>query len=98
MRTNNVRQRPDLQAQLAFNVEEEFADNRLGNRSTGHMNKDRIEGNVRQAVGSVKEVAGKVLENTRLESEGKIEKAVGKVQTAVGEVKETLKKSVDAPR
>jgi uncharacterized protein YjbJ (UPF0337 family) len=83
---------------VVFNAGEEFANGRLSNRSTNHMDKDRIEGNVRQAVGSVKEVAGKVLENTRLESEGKIEKAVGKVQTAVGEVKETLKKSVDAPR
>jgi uncharacterized protein YjbJ (UPF0337 family) len=83
---------------LAFNVHAGFANNRLGNRSRNHMNKDKIEGTVRQAVGSVKEVAGKVLENTRLQSEGKIEKAVGKVQSAVGDAKETLKKSVDAPR
>jgi uncharacterized protein YjbJ (UPF0337 family) len=93
-----VRQRPDSRVRLAFNVDEEFANGRFNNRSRSHMNKDRIEGTVRQAVGSVKEAAGKVLENTRLQSEGKIEKAVGKVQTAVGDVKETLKKSIDTPR
>jgi uncharacterized protein YjbJ (UPF0337 family) len=93
-----VWQRPDWRVRLVFNVNEGFAIIRLGNRSSNQMNKDKVEGTVRQAVGSVKEVAGKVLENTRLQSEGKIEKAVGKVQTAVGDVKETLKKSVDAPR
>jgi uncharacterized protein YjbJ (UPF0337 family) len=85
-------------AGLVLYVDEEIANFRLSNRNRNHMNKDRIEGNVRQAVGSVKEVAGKVLGNTQLQSEGRIEKAVGKAQAAVGEVKETLKKSVDAPR
>jgi uncharacterized protein YjbJ (UPF0337 family) len=74
------------------------SNSRLSNRSNSHTNKDHIEGAAKQVVGSVKEAAGKVLENTRLESEGKIEKVVGTVQTAVGDVRETLNKSVDAPR
>jgi uncharacterized protein YjbJ (UPF0337 family) len=72
--------------------------NRIGNRSGSHMNKDQVEGAAKQVVGSIKEAAGNILENTRLQSEGKIEKAVGSIQTAVGDVKETLKKSVDSPR
>ena len=49
---------PTQGVRVASNNDEEFANGRLSNRSTGRMNKDRIEGNVRQAVGSVKEVAG----------------------------------------
>jgi uncharacterized protein YjbJ (UPF0337 family) len=62
------------------------------------MNKDRIEGTAKQAVGNIKEAAGKVLDNTRLQSEGKVEKAAGKAQAAVGDVEETVKKSVHVPR
>jgi uncharacterized protein YjbJ (UPF0337 family) len=72
--------------------------NRINIRSGIYMNKDRIEGTLRQAVGTVKEATGKVLENSRLRSEGRIEKAAGKVQSAMGDVKETVKKSVDSPR
>ncbi len=76
----------------------EFSADHLNIRSNTHMNKDRIEGTVRQAVGTVKVAAGKVLKDSELQSEGKIEKAVGKVQTAVGGVREALKKSGDSPR
>ena len=55
------------------------------------MNKDRIDGAAKQAVGSVKEAAGKITHNTKLEVEGVAEKAAGKVQSTIGEAKDALK-------
>lgn len=55
------------------------------------MNKDRVDGAAKQAVGSVKEAAGKITHNTRLEVEGVAERAEGKVQSAIGAAKDALK-------
>ena len=55
------------------------------------MNKDRVEGAVRQAKGSLKEAVGKATGNRRLQSKGIVEKAGGKVQNAAGGVKDSLK-------
>ncbi len=54
------------------------------------MNKDRIEGMMDQAKGSVKEAAGKVSGDAKLEAEGKADKLSGKVQNAVGGTKDAL--------
>lgn len=56
------------------------------------MNKDRIEGAAKQAVGAVKETAGKILGDTKLQSDGKTLKVEGTVQNAVGGVVDALKK------
>lgn len=56
------------------------------------MNKDRIEGVVKQATGTVKEAAGKILGDGKLQSDGKAEKAAGTIQNAVGGVEDALKK------
>ncbi len=56
------------------------------------MDKDRIEGVLKQAKGSVKEVAGKVTGDAKLRAEGKADKIEGKVQNAVGGLKDTAKK------
>ncbi len=55
------------------------------------MDKDRIEGSAKQAMGAIKEVAGKVTGDAKLETEGKSDKAAGKVQNAVGGLKDTLR-------
>jgi uncharacterized protein YjbJ (UPF0337 family) len=55
------------------------------------MDKDRIEGSVKEIKSKIKEVAGKVLGDAKLESEGKADQVVGKVQNAAGGVKDTLK-------
>jgi uncharacterized protein YjbJ (UPF0337 family) len=55
------------------------------------MNKDRITGSAKQAVGSVKETTGKLLGDAKLEAEGKREQIAGKIQNAVGGVKDALK-------
>lgn len=55
------------------------------------MDKDRIDGALKQAKGSVKETAGKLLGDAKLKNEGKADKVAGKVQNAVGGAKDALK-------
>ncbi|RAI39045.1 CsbD family protein [Rhodoplanes roseus] len=55
------------------------------------MDKDRIEGSLDQAKGTVKEGAGKLMGDKKLEAEGKADKVSGKVQNTVGGVKDTLR-------
>lgn len=46
---------------------------------------DKIEGNVKEAVGEVKSAIGQATDNPRLEGEGAAEKLEGKAQQAEGE-------------
>ncbi|MDB5511785.1 MAG: hypothetical protein JWR08_1268 [Enterovirga sp.] len=55
------------------------------------MDKDRIEGALEKAKGTLKDLAGKVTGDTKLEAEGKTQKAAGTVQNTVGGVKDTLR-------
>ena len=55
------------------------------------MDKDRIAGAAKQAVGAVKEVAGKIMGDAKLNAEGKAEKVEGKVQNAVGGAKDAAR-------
>jgi uncharacterized protein YjbJ (UPF0337 family) len=55
------------------------------------MNRDRVEGSIKQATGAVKEAVGKATGNRQLQSKGVAEKAGGRVQNAVGGVKDSLK-------
>jgi uncharacterized protein YjbJ (UPF0337 family) len=55
------------------------------------INKDQVEGRVKEAKGTIKEVAGKLVGNESLEAKGKIQKNVGKVQAKFGDVKEDVK-------
>src|SRR5258707_15165202 len=48
------------------------------------MNKDRVAGATKEAVGGIKEKAGKALGDTEVEVEGKAKEAEGKVQNAAG--------------
>ena len=54
--------------------------------------RDKAEGALHQAKGSVKEVAGKISNNRKLEAEGTVEKVAGKAQTKVGQVKKVIGK------
>lgn len=56
------------------------------------MDKNRIEGSVKQAKGAVKETAGKILGDAKLKGEGKADKVDGKIQNAVGSLKDSLRK------
>jgi len=59
------------------------------------MDKDRVEGVVHQAKGSVKETADKVTGDKRTQAEGAAEKAAGKVQNTAGGVKDAAKDMSD---
>jgi len=55
------------------------------------IDKDRADGSLNQAKGSVKEAAGKLTGDSKLEAEGKSDKLGGKIQNAIGGIKDALK-------
>jgi uncharacterized protein YjbJ (UPF0337 family) len=55
------------------------------------INKDQVEGRVKEATGKVQEVAGKAVGNTKQEVKGTINKTVGAAQAKYGDVKSDLK-------
>ena len=55
------------------------------------MDKDRIDGAVKQAKGALKEAAGKVLGDSKLVADGKSDKVEGKLQNAVGGAKDAIR-------
>ena len=57
------------------------------------MNKDQVEGTVKDAIGKAQEKAGAVTGSTKQEAKGLIKQAEGKLQKATGDVKEALKNS-----
>jgi uncharacterized protein YjbJ (UPF0337 family) len=59
------------------------------------MDKDRVEGSVKQAKGAVKEAWGKVTGDAKTQAEGKADKAEGKVQNAVGGVKDKAREALE---
>jgi uncharacterized protein YjbJ (UPF0337 family) len=54
--------------------------------------KDKVEGALHQAKGTVKEKIGHATNNPDLEGEGTAEKVGGKVQKKVGDVEKVLEK------
>jgi uncharacterized protein YjbJ (UPF0337 family) len=58
------------------------------------MDKDRIEGSLKQGAGAVKEGVGKVIGDKKIEAEGVAEKAEGKVQNSVGGAKDAVRDAV----
>lgn len=59
------------------------------------MDKNRIEGNVDKAKGSVKDSAGKVLGNDRLRAEGQADKAKGHIKDAAGKAADAARHGID---
>ncbi len=59
------------------------------------VDKDRIEGGLNQAKGSVKETFGKATGDTKTQAEGAADKAAGKVQSAVGGAKDAVRDAAD---
>ena len=58
------------------------------------MDKQRVEGGLKKATGTVKEKAGKMMHNRRLRNEGEAEKAEGRVRSAVGHAKDAARELV----
>jgi uncharacterized protein YjbJ (UPF0337 family) len=55
------------------------------------MDKDRVEGSLKQAKGAIKATVGKLTGDAKTEAEGNSEKAAGKVQNAIGGVKDSIR-------
>ena len=58
------------------------------------MDKQRMEGGLKKATGTIKEKAGQMTGDRDLEAEGKADKAEGKVRSAVGHVKDAAKEII----
>ena len=57
------------------------------------INKDQVDGRVKEAAGKVQEVAGRVTGSTSQELKGKVKKAVGSAQAGFGDAKERVKEN-----
>jgi uncharacterized protein YjbJ (UPF0337 family) len=55
------------------------------------MDRQRIEGGLKKATGTVKQKAGEALRDRRLENEGAAERTEGKVRSAVGKAKDAAR-------
>ncbi len=61
------------------------------------MDKNRIEGSIKEIKGAAKEAVGKVVGDAKLQNDGKTEKAVGKIQNAVGGLSDAVSDAVKKP-
>jgi uncharacterized protein YjbJ (UPF0337 family) len=61
------------------------------------MDKNRVEGSIKDVKGVAKEAVGKAIGDAKLQSDGKAEKTVGKVQNAVGGVNDAVRDAVKKP-
>jgi uncharacterized protein YjbJ (UPF0337 family) len=57
------------------------------------MDKDRIEGSMKQTKGAMKKAAGKVTGDTKLKAEGEADKTAGKIQNTVGGIKDAARQA-----
>jgi len=55
------------------------------------MDKDRIDGAAKSAVGKIKEVVGKIIGDQKAIADGEAEQKFGRVQNAVGGLKDTIR-------
>lgn len=55
------------------------------------INKDQVDGRVKEAAGKIQEVAGRVAGSPTQEIKGKVKKTVGTAQAGFGDAKESLK-------
>jgi uncharacterized protein YjbJ (UPF0337 family) len=57
------------------------------------INKDRVEGRLRETEGKIKEMAGKVTGDEKLEVKDKVQGIVGEAQSKFGDIKQDVKDS-----
>jgi uncharacterized protein YjbJ (UPF0337 family) len=58
------------------------------------MDRQRIEGGLKKATGTIKEQAGKAIGDRHLETEGKIEKTEGRLRSGVGKAMDAVREIV----
>lgn len=56
------------------------------------MNKDQVNGRIKEVKGKSKEVLGKISGRKKQEVEGNVEKNIGKAQAGLGDLKNKLQK------
>lgn len=61
------------------------------------MNKDQVQGRIREVKGEVKKDVGKAAGNKSLEREGRAQNVHGKLQAKFGDLREDIRKAEDAP-
>jgi uncharacterized protein YjbJ (UPF0337 family) len=61
------------------------------------MDKNRVEGSIKEVKGAAKEAVGKAIGDAKLQSDGKAEKTVGRVQNAVGGLNDAVRDAVKTP-
>ena len=59
------------------------------------MDRQRIEGGLKKATGSIKEQAAKALGDRHLEGEGKAEKTEGHIRSGVGRAMDAIREVVE---
>jgi uncharacterized protein YjbJ (UPF0337 family) len=59
------------------------------------MDRQRIEGGLKKATGSIKEQAGKAVGDRHLEGEGKAEKTEGHIRSGVGNAMDAIRDVVE---
>lgn len=62
------------------------------------MNKDRVEGKVKDMAGRVERQAGEWADDPKMQVKGAAKQAEGKAQNAVGQVKDAAKRSRDGDK
>ncbi len=62
------------------------------------MDRDRVEGPVKEAGGKVKEELGDMTDDERTEAEGQMDQVEGKIQNEWGETKDNVRDALDADR
>ena len=61
------------------------------------MDKNRVEGSIKEVKGAAKEAVGKAIGDAKLQGNGKAEKTVGKIQNAVGGLNDAVRDAVRKP-
>jgi uncharacterized protein YjbJ (UPF0337 family) len=59
------------------------------------MDKDRIAGSVKQAVGGIKQGVGNLLGDKKAQAEGVAEQVEGKLQNTVGEIRDAGRETIN---
>jgi uncharacterized protein YjbJ (UPF0337 family) len=59
------------------------------------MNRQRIEGGLKRATGTIKEQAGRAIGDRHLETEGKAEKTEGRIRSGVGKAMDAVREVVN---
>ena len=62
------------------------------------MDRQRIEGGVKKATGTIKEKAGQVIGDRHLEGEGKAENAEGHLRSGVGKAMDAVREIVNSEK